>query len=126
MAGTGMAGTGSPALPLHGEFRHRDGTARRRRVEGWRATMHGTALSAEERNAVTTAMQYALELHRKGILDQAEGLYSGVLKLAPDRVEALHFLGVLKNQQGRPEEALALIAAALELNSGWVQLLTSR
>jgi tetratricopeptide (TPR) repeat protein len=67
----------------------------------------------------------ALELHKRGILDQAEGLYTGVLRLAPDHVEALHFLGVLKNQQGAVEEALALTAAALELNSGWVDLLVN-
>jgi tetratricopeptide (TPR) repeat protein len=87
--------------------------------------MHSTVLTAQERDAVAEAMRCALELHKRGILDQAEGLYAGVLRLAPDHVEALHFLGVLKNQQGAVEEALALTAAALELNSGWVDLLVN-
>jgi tetratricopeptide (TPR) repeat protein len=87
--------------------------------------MHGTVLTTQERDAVAEAMRCALELHKRGILEQAEGLYAGVLRLAPDHVEALHFLGVLKNQQGAVEEALALTAAALELNSGWVDLLVN-
>jgi tetratricopeptide (TPR) repeat protein len=87
--------------------------------------MQSTALTTQEREAVAEALRYALELHWRGILDKAEGLYTGILKLAPDHVEALHFLGVLKNQQGAVEEALALTAAALELNSGWVELLVN-
>jgi tetratricopeptide (TPR) repeat protein len=84
--------------------------------------METKALSNQEHDAVSNAMHYALELHRKGILDQAERLYAGVLKLAPRHVEALHFLGVLKNQQGNTHEALSLMASALEINSGWAQL----
>jgi tetratricopeptide (TPR) repeat protein len=87
--------------------------------------MPDAALTNPEREAVAKAMHYAVELHNRGFLDQADGLYTGVLKLAPDHVEALHFLGVLRNQQGRVEEALALISSALALNAGWLALLVN-
>jgi tetratricopeptide (TPR) repeat protein len=87
--------------------------------------MQNTALTDQERDAISSAMHYALELQKKGILDQAERLYIGVLKLAPDHVEALNGLGVLKNQQGHVEEALQLMAAAVEINSSWAMLLVN-
>src|SRR6266700_605490 len=127
MAGPGAVGSGrvtGAKAPISGRM---TGKSSRRAASprGHGRTMQSTALTTQERDAVAEAMRCALELHKQGILDQAEGLYAGVLKLAPDHVEALHFLGVLKNQQGHVEEALALTAAALELNSGWVDLLVN-
>jgi tetratricopeptide (TPR) repeat protein len=87
--------------------------------------MQNAALSDQEREAVASAMRYGLELHKRGALDQAGALYAGVLKLAPRHVEALHYLGVIKNQQGHVEEALDLMATALELNAGWAQMHTN-
>lgn len=87
--------------------------------------MEQLALTDEERDAVYKAMDYAQELHRRGILDQAEKLYAGVLKLAPNHAQALNFLGVLKQQQGHVDEALELMAAAFEINSSWTQLLVN-
>jgi len=87
--------------------------------------MSDVALSVREREAITDAVHYAVELQNRGYLDQAEGLYRGVLKLAPNHVEALHFLGVLKNQQGQIQEALDFISTALALNSSWVQLIVN-
>jgi tetratricopeptide (TPR) repeat protein len=84
--------------------------------------MQNQSLTKQEDEAIANAIHYGLELHRNGILDQAESLYTGVLKLAPGHGEALHFLGVLRNQQGHVEEALELMAAAAAVNAGWTEL----
>jgi predicted O-linked N-acetylglucosamine transferase (SPINDLY family) len=61
------------------------------------------------------SVQHALDLHRRGQLDQAEKLYVQILEQEPDNFAALQFLGVLRGQQGRHAEALRLIAAAVRV-----------
>ena len=46
---------------------------------------------------------------------EAETLYQRILKVRPRHFDALHLLGVLREQQGRSAEALGLIASALEV-----------
>lgn len=55
----------------------------------------------------------AKALHQQGRLRDAEPLYLQVLSQHPDQLEAMHLLGVLRAQQGRYQEALELIGAAL-------------
>ncbi|MCM5680913.1 tetratricopeptide repeat protein [Schlegelella sp. S2-27] len=62
------------------------------------------------------ALRLAVELHRRGALDDAHTLYRRVLKLAPRNADANHFLGVLLHQKGRSEEAWPLIERSLALN----------
>ena len=52
-----------------------------------------------------------------GLLDDAERLYAGILKLVPEHFDAMHLLGVVHQQRGDSDEALQLIGAALELNA---------
>jgi len=54
--------------------------------------------------------------HRAGRLAQAEDLYRRILAADPASFAAQHMLGVLAAQTGRNDEALALIAAALEIS----------
>lgn len=54
-----------------------------------------------------------LSLHGAGNLRLAEARYREVLAVDPDHVDALHFLGVLLHQTGRPEEARNFIGQAL-------------
>lgn len=61
----------------------------------------------------TPPVQHALDLHRRGQLDQAAALYGRILEQEPANFAALQFLGVLRGQQGRHAEALRLIEAAL-------------
>jgi tetratricopeptide (TPR) repeat protein len=61
-------------------------------------------------------LQVALQLHRQGRLAEAEGLYAAILAKRPDDVDANHFLGALRLQQGRNDEAIRLIGAALKVN----------
>jgi Flp pilus assembly protein TadD len=62
-------------------------------------------------------MEAGVALHRRGLLDDAERLYAGILKLAPKHFDATHLLGVISQQKGDSENALKLIGTALELNS---------
>jgi predicted TPR repeat methyltransferase len=45
----------------------------------------------------------------------AAEIYGGILEVAPDHADALHFSGVLAHQQARGEQAVALIKRSLEL-----------
>jgi len=58
----------------------------------------------------------ALALHRQGRLDEAETLYTRVLKAQRDHFDALHLLGMLNHQRGKAGEAYRLITAALKVN----------
>src|SRR5689334_24152715 len=57
----------------------------------------------------------AADLHQKGHLGAAEGLYLQVLKAESGNFDALQMLGMLRYQQGRLTEALSLIGAALAI-----------
>jgi predicted O-linked N-acetylglucosamine transferase (SPINDLY family) len=62
-----------------------------------------------------TLTEQAVSLHRSGNLPEAERLYRQVLAAEPHDFTARHFLGVVRAQQGRSEEALAEITAALAI-----------
>jgi tetratricopeptide (TPR) repeat protein len=59
--------------------------------------------------------EQAIGHHQRGNLADAEQLYLLVMQAAPGSFGAHHMLGVLRAQQGRGDEALALIGAALAL-----------
>jgi tetratricopeptide (TPR) repeat protein len=63
----------------------------------------------------------AIGLHQRGQLSEAEKFYRDILKLRPDAFEARHYLGVLRSQQGRTEEALALIDAVVAKHSDYAE-----
>ena len=56
----------------------------------------------------------ALALHQQGRLDEAEKLYTRVLKAQRDNFDALHLLGMLNHQRGKAGEAYRLLTAALK------------
>ncbi|MFI3219494.1 MAG: tetratricopeptide repeat protein, partial [Methylococcales bacterium] len=58
----------------------------------------------------------AMNLHQQGQLAAAETLYEEILQTEPQHVDALHFLGVLKNQNGQPQLAVDLIQQSLDIN----------
>jgi predicted TPR repeat methyltransferase len=58
------------------------------------------------------SFQIALEHHRGGRLRQAEAGYRAALRDEPDHPDALHWLGVLTLQAGRPGAAIPLLARA--------------
>jgi tetratricopeptide (TPR) repeat protein len=61
----------------------------------------------------------AIERHRAGDLAAAEAAYATHLAIAPEDPGALHFLGVLRHQQQRTDEAIALIRRALDAAPGY-------
>src|SRR5690242_18887883 len=67
------------------------------------------ALSIEE------AISIALALHQAEQWSAADDHYRGILEVAPDHADALHFSGVLAHQQARSERALELIDRCLEV-----------
>ncbi|MGQ9368352.1 tetratricopeptide repeat protein [Azospirillum sp. ST 5-10] len=60
-------------------------------------------------------MSLALEHHLAGRLAEAEILYGRILDAEPRQPDALHLLGVLAGQTGRPDRAAALIGEAMAL-----------
>ena len=61
------------------------------------------------------AVSFAILLQKNEQLAEAHEVYRRVLETAPDHPRALHYAGVLAHQQGRNDEALALIERSLAL-----------
>jgi tetratricopeptide (TPR) repeat protein len=57
----------------------------------------------------------AVALHQAGRLTDAEPVYVAILREDPRHFDALHLLGVVRQQQGRDAEAVDLIGRALSL-----------
>jgi len=66
--------------------------------------------------ALQAKFQQGLILHQQGRLAEAEGLYEEVLRRGPIHFDALHLLGVLALQTGRPHRGIDLIAKAIKQN----------
>ena len=66
----------------------------------------------------STLLQQAVHLHQQGRLEPARDLYRQVLTLEPRQFDALHLLGVIERQRGHAREAVALIEAALQVDTG--------
>jgi predicted TPR repeat methyltransferase len=66
------------------------------------------------------SLRDAIERHRAGDLAAAEAAYIAHLAVAANDPAALHFLGVLRHQQQRTDEAVTLIRRALDAAPGYV------
>jgi tetratricopeptide (TPR) repeat protein len=64
---------------------------------------------------LTDLLKEATALHTAGRLAEAEERYRKILKSHSDHAEATHLFGVLRLQQGNPEEAVGLIERAVTL-----------
>jgi tetratricopeptide (TPR) repeat protein len=64
---------------------------------------------------ISQAIHQAVHLHTQGRLDEAEKLYTRVLKAQRDNFDALHLLGMLNHQRGKAGEAYRLISASLSI-----------
>ena len=62
--------------------------------------------------SLVNALTIAARQHQAGNLAVAESLYQSVLTAAPDNVDALQLLGVLRHQQGENDEGFALLNRA--------------
>src|SRR5437899_12502035 len=83
------------------------GAGQRRPMEQSTATMRDFTL--EE------AMSLAIRLHKNEQFAEADDVYRRILELVPDHPDVLHFSGILAHQQGRSDEAIALIERSLAI-----------
>ena len=60
----------------------------------------------------------AVALHQNGQLADAALLYERVLRRVPRQADALHLLGLIKDQTGAPAEGIALIGQAIAVDGG--------
>jgi predicted TPR repeat methyltransferase len=72
------------------------------------------------RKTAPSPLSAAIRSHRAGDLEAAEAVYTARLRAHADDPDALHYLGVLRHQQQRSDEAIALITQALDLVPGYV------
>ena len=59
----------------------------------------------------------AVQYYTTGNLDLAQQHASSVLEEEPNHAEALHLLGVIAQQQGRPDQAIVLLNRSLTANA---------
>ena len=71
-------------------------------------------------SAAGEGLREAIARHRAGDHAAAEGAYRAHLRQFPGDPSALHFLGLLRNHQGRNSEGIPLMLAALEADPGYV------
>lgn len=65
--------------------------------------------------SVENAMLMAVEVHKRGMLGEAESIYRDVLRVIPDHPDATHYLGVALHQGGDSESGLREILRSLEV-----------
>ena len=67
------------------------------------------------------ALQKGVEAHKAGQVQEADRLYTAILKAQPKHPDANHNMGVLAVGVGKVQEALPFFKAALEANPGTAQ-----
>jgi tetratricopeptide (TPR) repeat protein len=70
-----------------------------------------------------TVFDQALDLHRRGSLDEAAALYESAIQAEPGHFAATYHLSLLRAQQGRIEDALPLATAAVAIDAASPQAL---
>ena len=74
----------------------------------------------EHRVSIDQAVRFAMELHKTGKVEQAEGLYGDILAAVPDQPDALHYLGILHFQRGEIDKAEESIRQSLKIAPDYV------
>ena len=67
------------------------------------------------------ALQKAVEAHKDGQIQEADRLYTAILKAYPKHPDANHNLGVLAVSIGKAQDALPFFKTALEINPSIAQ-----
>ena len=71
---------------------------------------------------IDQALQKAVEAHKAGQIQEADRLYTAILKAQPKHPDANHNMGVLASGVGKVETALPFFKTALEANPKVAQL----
>lgn len=67
----------------------------------------------ESRSEAARLLVAGVQAHEANDLPRARSLYESVLALVPEQADAMHLLGVVADQEGRHDEAVALIRRAI-------------
>ena len=70
---------------------------------------------------IDQALQQGVEAHKAGQIQEADRLYTAILKAQPQHPNANHNMGVLAVGVGKVEQALPFFKTALEANSATAQ-----
>ena len=70
---------------------------------------------------IDQALQQAIEAHKAGQVQEADRLYTAILKAQPKHPHANHNMGVLAVGVGEVEQAVPFFKAALEANPSTAQ-----
>jgi tetratricopeptide (TPR) repeat protein/SAM-dependent methyltransferase len=74
--------------------------------------------SNPQRVTIAQALEIAIQNHNAGQLGEARSIYEQILAAEPTNHDALHLLGLIANEQGENERAVALIQQAIALAPG--------
>lgn len=85
-------------------------------TESITTTLQQGSVSAKIALDPAEALNIALKLHQKGVLEEAELLYRRILGVAPETLDALHYLGLLCHHQQRLDESRELIERIVDLD----------
>jgi len=66
---------------------------------------------------IVQALGEAIRQHQAGHFGKAKALYGDIRRQDPGNAAALHFLGLIAFDEGRPDEAVALMTEAIERNA---------
>ncbi|MCZ6676209.1 MAG: tetratricopeptide repeat protein [Candidatus Poribacteria bacterium] len=69
--------------------------------------------NGETQKTIPEALAIALQHHRSGNLQEAEGIYLQILQVNPHHPDALHLLGVIAHQTGKSDIAIDYIGQAI-------------
>ncbi len=72
-------------------------------------------ISGSDEQAIASLLETAMSAHQAGHFEAAAHNYSQLLEIIPDHADALHLLGVLEGQRGRPSDAAALLSRAVAI-----------
>lgn len=66
--------------------------------------------------SVEDALSMAVQMHQRGMIEEAESVYNDVLRIVPDQPDAMHYSGVIAHQMGDSEKAITLIKKSLAVS----------
>jgi thioredoxin-like negative regulator of GroEL len=70
---------------------------------------------------IDQALQKGIQAHKDGQVQEADSLYTAILKVQPKHPDANHNMGVLAVGVGKVEQALPFFKTALEANPAIAQ-----
>ena len=70
---------------------------------------------------IDQALQQGIEAHKAGQVQDADRLYTAILKAQPNHPDANHNMGILAEGVGKVEHALPFFKTALEANPATAQ-----